>query len=148
MYGLRKYTAYTGDDSLLRSGGAQVVLECARFSMRLMSKRILSSTYDLLDVMGPDEYHEHVNNNAYTNEMARMTLRYAVEVCRLYLPDTAVQELDAFLDAAEHLKHQAPNPKTGVIEQFDGYFKLEDVPVPQVRSRLLDPREYWGAHTA
>ncbi len=144
VYGLRKYTAYTGDDSLLRSGGAQVVLECARFYMSLMSKRILSSTYDLLDVMGPDEYHEHVNNNAYTNEMARMTLRYAVEVCRLYLPDTTVQELDAFLDAAEHLKHQTPNPKTGVIEQFDGYFKLEDVPVPQVRSRLLDPREYWG----
>lgn len=144
VYGLQKYTAYTGDDSLLRSGGAQVLLECARFYMSLMSKRILSSTYDLLDVMGPDEYHEHVNNNAYTNEMARMTLRYAVEVCRLYLPDTTVQELDAFLDAAEHLKHQAPNPKTGVIEQFNGYFKLEDVPVPQVRSRLLDPREYWG----
>lgn len=142
VYGLQKYTAYTGDDSLLRSGGAQVVLECARFYMSLMSKRILSSTYDLLNVMGPDEYHEHVNNNAYTNEMARMTLRYAVEVCRLYLPDTTVQELDAFLDAAEHLKRQAPNPKTGAIEQFDGYFKLEDVPVPQVRSRLLDPREY------
>lgn len=28
--------------------------------MSLISKRILSDTYDLLDVMGPDEYHEHV----------------------------------------------------------------------------------------
>lgn len=36
--------------------------------MSLISKRILSDTYDLLDVMGPDEYHEHVKNNAYTNE--------------------------------------------------------------------------------
>lgn len=144
VYGLRRYVEYTGDDALLRRGGAQVVLECARFYMSLMSKRILSDTYDLLDVMGPDEYHEHVNNNAYTNEMARMTLRYAVEVCRTYLPDTKEQELAAFLDAAEHLKRQEPDPETGVIEQFDGYFKLENVLVPQVRSRLLDPREYWG----
>ena len=41
---------------LLQSGGARVVLECARFYMSLISKRILSDTYDLLDVMGPDEY--------------------------------------------------------------------------------------------
>lgn len=112
--------------------------------MSLISKRILSDTYDLLDVMGPDEYHEHVKNNAYTNEMARMTLNYAVEVCRKYLPETDEAELMHFADAAKHLKHQAPDPKTGLIEQFDGYFKLENVLVPEVRSRLIDPREYWG----
>lgn len=144
VYGLRKYTQYTGDDSLLQSGGARVVLECARFYMSLISKRILSDTYDLLDVMGPDEYHEHVKNNAYTNEMARMTLNYAVEVCRKYLPETDEAELMHFADAAKHLKHQTPDPKTGLIEQFDGYFKLENVLVPEVRSRLIDPREYWG----
>ncbi len=49
-----------------------------------------------------------------------------------------------FADAAKHLKHQTPDPKTGLIEQFDGYFKLENVLVPEVRSRLIDPREYWG----
>lgn len=144
VYGLRKYTQYTGDDSLLQSGGARVVLECARFYMSLISKRILSDTYDLLDVMGPDEYHEHVKNNAYTNEMARMTLNYAVEVCQKYLPETDEAELMHFADAAKHLKHQTPDPKTGLIEQFDGYFKLENVLVPEVRSRLIDPREYWG----
>ena len=31
-----------------------------------------------------------------------------------------------------------------MIEQFDGYFALEDASVETVRSRLLDPREYWG----
>ena len=67
--------------------------------MSLISKRILSDTYDLLDVMGPDEYHEHVKNNAYTNEMARMTLNYAVEVCRKYLPETDEAELMHFADA-------------------------------------------------
>lgn len=144
VYGLQKYTRYTGDDSLLKNGGARVVLECARFYMSLMSKRILSDTYDLLDVMGPDEYHEHVKNNAYTNEMARMTLQYAVEVCHAYLPETDEEELSRFADAVKHLKRQQPDPETGLIEQFDGYFKLENVLVPEVRSRLIDPREYWG----
>ena len=144
VYGLRKYTQYTGDDSLLQNGGARVVLECARFYMSLISKRILSDTYDLLDVMGPDEYHEHVKNNAYTNEMARMTLNYAAAVCRKYLPETDEKEIARFADAAEHLKRQNPDPQTGLIEQFDGYFKLENVLVPEVRSRLIDPREYWG----
>ncbi|MGN1041092.1 MAG: hypothetical protein ACI4QL_06670, partial [Candidatus Fimimonas sp.] len=32
----------------------------------------------------------------------------------------------------------------GVIEQFDGYFALEDVSVEQVKQRLVHPNEYWG----
>lgn len=144
VYGLKKYLERTGDESLMRAGGARVVLECARFYMSLISRRIVSGVYDINDVIGPDEYHEHVNNNAYTNEMARMTLRYAVEVCPKYLPDTPRLELDTFRNAAERLKVQVPDPETGVIEQFDGYFKLEDATVEAVRSRLKDPREYWG----
>ena len=57
-------------------------------------------------------------------------------------------ELAAFLDAAERLKRQEPDPETGVIEQFDGYFKLENVLVPQVRSRLLDPGNTGAARMA
>lgn len=144
VYGLRKYAQRTGDDSLMRDGGAQVILECARFYFSLLSRKLDSDVYDLKDVVGPDEYHERVNNNAYTNEMARMTLRCAAELCPKYLPDVSAEEMAAFIDAAEHLKCQQPDAQTGLIEQFDGYFALEDVSVDTVRSRLLDPREYWG----
>ncbi len=144
VYALRNYVQRTGDESILHEGGANVVLECARFYLSLMSKKITSDVYDLLDVVGPDEYHERVNNNAYTNEMARMTLRYAAEICKKYLPETSDQELAAFLDAAAHLKTQEPDPETRVIPQFDGYMKLEDVSVDEVRSRIINPKEYWG----
>ncbi|MDO5299599.1 MAG: glycoside hydrolase family 65 protein [Clostridia bacterium] len=144
VYGLKKYFERTGDDGLMREGGAQVILECARFYMSLMTKRILSDTYDLCDVVGPDEYHERVCNNAYTNEMARMTLRTACSLCPQYATDAHPDELAAFADAAGHLKRQQPDPQTGVIEQFDGYFALEDASVDAVRARLKDPREYWG----
>ncbi len=144
VYALKNYVQRTGDDTLLQDGGAQVVLESARFYLSLISKKIISDVYDLEDVIGPDEYHERVNNNAYTNEMARLTLRYAAEVCPKYLPDCDEAELAMFKDAADHLKVQEPDPETKVIPQFDGYMGLEDVSVAEVRSRLIDPKEYWG----
>lgn len=144
VYALLKYQNRTGDDTLLKDGGAQVILECARFYLSLLSKRILSDVYDLNDVIGPDEYHERVNNNAYTNEMARMTLKAACDICPRYLDGLDPSELAAFADAAARLKAKKPDPETGVIEQFDGYFRLEDASVAKVRGRLKDPREYWG----
>jgi kojibiose phosphorylase len=39
---------------------------------------------------------------------------------------------------------RGPKTRNGVIEQFDGYFGLEDCSLDTVRSRLCDPREYWG----
>ena len=38
----------------------------------------------------------------------------------------------------------APDPSTGLIEQFDGFFGLEDARPDELRARLLDPGEYWG----
>lgn len=44
----------------------------------------------------------------------------------------------------EKLYVPEPDADTGIIEQFDGYYQLEDVSVATVRSRLLNPQEYWG----
>jgi trehalose/maltose hydrolase-like predicted phosphorylase len=42
-------------------------------------------------------------------------------------------------------KFYLPQPdERGIIEQFDGYFRLEDCSLDTVRSRLKDPKEYWG----
>lgn len=121
-----------------------MILECARFYLSLLSKRILNDTYDLNDVIGPDKYHERVNNNAYTNEMARMTFEAACDICPRNLDGLDKDEMNAFSDAAKHLKRQPIDKETGLIEQFDGYFRLEDASLAEVRSRLKDPREYWG----
>lgn len=144
VYALMKYRERTGDDALLHEGGARVIWECARFYLSLISKRLVSDHYNLNDVLGPDEYHERVNNNAYTNEMARMVLRSACEVCPQYLEGLDEALLAAFRDAALHLKQQKPDAQSRLIEQFDGYFQLENTTVETVRSRLKDPREYWG----
>ncbi len=155
VYGLCKYAVWTGDDSLWLEGGAEVLVEAARFYHSRMIRALESDEYELRDVIGPDEYHERVDNNAYTNELARFTLQKACEVLPRLRAEHPAQvaaleaklgferELDAFADAAARLKRQEPNAD-GVIEQFDGYFALEDATVDAVRARLKDPREYWG----
>ena len=65
------YVQVTGDTDLLAQGGAKTVLECARFYFSLLVGRSTSNRWEIHDVIGPDEYHERVNNNAYTNKMAQ-----------------------------------------------------------------------------
>ena len=155
VYGLWKYARWTQDDTLWLSGGAEVLIEAARFYYSCLVQRIGSDVLELWDVIGTDEYHERVNNNAYTNEMARFVFQQAGEVIA-WLHSSHPSEYDIlekklrfeaelplFQTAAQKLKRQEPN-SSGVIEQFDGYFKLENATLTEVRSRLKDPREYWG----
>lgn len=141
VWGLEKYLAATGDDSLYREGGAQVLRQAALFYESLLYTHPGSDVLEILDVIGPDEYHERVNNNFYTNEMARFTLRRAA--LRLAQLDMASPELARWTDEAERIKRPVPDAN-GVIPQFDGYFALEDASVAEVRSRLLNEKEYWG----
>ncbi len=156
VYGLVKYMAWTGEEDLLIFGACEVMLQCARFYYSLLIKRVAGDVWELKDVIGPDEYHERVDNNAYTNEMARFVFRQAVLAAKRLMeldPDAYltlnekldfVKDLPNFQEAAEKLKEQKPDPVTGRIEQFDGYFALQDTTVEEVRSRLLHPKEYWG----
>jgi kojibiose phosphorylase/nigerose phosphorylase len=155
VYGLWKYARWTGDRSLWLEGGAEVLMEAARFYHSLLVRGLESDTCELRDVIGPDEYHERVNNNAYTNEMVRFVFRLALDVAAWMKAEHPAayaalegklrfaHELPAFETAAATLRRQEPRPD-GVVEQFDGYFSLEDTSVDAVRARLLDPREYWG----
>lgn len=149
------FNAYVISDdlSLLTCGGAETLLQCALFydSYAYFNPRF--SRLELLDVIGPDEYHERVNNNAYTNYMAKATADCclkALKILRRKSPETYQRLTDKYGNEIKRIKRFAkliylPQPNEyGVIEQFDGYFKLEDVTVDTVRSRLVHPNEYWG----
>lgn len=137
VYGIMKYINATSDTELLDNGAREVIIECAKMYRSLLLRRADSDMYEIHDVVGPDEYHERVNNNVYTNRMAKFVFETAAKV-------TDDENLRAvFIDSAEKIKINMPD-ENGLIEQFDGYFKLEDASIDEVRSRLLDKREYWG----
>lgn len=155
VYGIMRYTEVTGDRSLLCDGGLKAIVECAKFYYSLLLKKVSGKFYEIHDVIGPDEYHERVNNNAYTNRMAKFTFRSAAELLKnLDQEDATVrcsieQEypveglIQKFEEAAERIYLPQPDEK-GIIEQFDGYAKLEDASLDEVKSRLLHEKEYWG----
>lgn len=154
VYGIMRYVEWTGDESLLDADGIRTVIECAKFYYSLLIHRLTRNAYEIHDVIGPDEYHERINNNAYTNRMAKYVLEKAVEVIALATKEgTLPTDYDGeiltakFQNAAEKL--YIPQPKQDedhkdVVEQFDGYFQLEDATLDEVRSRLLHEKEYWG----
>ncbi len=79
-YALRKYVDITEDKALLYNEGAEILVETARLWVDLgfYSER-QGGKFCIHGVTGPDEYNTVVNNNAYTNLMARENLRYAAE---------------------------------------------------------------------
>ncbi|XID95534.1 HAD-IA family hydrolase [Paenibacillaceae bacterium WGS1546] len=155
-YGIWEYFQFTGDESALLEGGAEVVLECARFFLSYAYYKTGKTRYELLDVTGPDEYHERVNNNAFTNAMAGLTLEIAldtVELLKLKHPSFCRELLERLDFAADlellrgmrrELYVPEPSPDTLLIEQFDGYWKLEDVGLDTLKSRVLNKNEYLG----
>ncbi|WP_303722858.1 glycoside hydrolase family 65 protein [Malonomonas rubra] len=80
MYALRKYVEVTDDKALLFNEGAEMLVETARFwyDLGFYSQRN-NGQFCIHGVTGPDEYTTVVNNNAYTNLMARENLRYAAK---------------------------------------------------------------------
>ena len=155
-YAMWKYYEITGDTSLFIEGAAEVILECARFYISRAHSRLDMDKVELLDVIGPDEYHERVNNNAFTNQMAAFCLECVLKLENI-LSETdseyfanLIEKLD-YKDDLELIKEILPKLKpdfsgSQIIEQFDGYFNLEDCTLDEVRSRLLDKREYWGCN--
>lgn len=147
-YAVWQYWRMTGDDEFLRDAGAEIILETARF---WASRATLGpdGRYHILRVIGPDEYHEDVDDNAYTNMLAQWNLRRGREVARLLRqrwPDRwaalrrrlriTAAELKSWRDVARGLAISI-DPSTGVIEQFAGYFSLTPIDLKAYEPRTL-----------
>ncbi len=138
-YAIWQYWQATGDDEFMAAYGARIILETARFWDSRVEWNDQEYRYEISDVIGPDEYHEHVDNNAFTNEMVRWHLERALDVIH-WLQDHAPERLMVLseqLDLSperlarwQHIRQRLYVPwdaQTGLIEQFEGFFDLEDI---------------------
>jgi HAD superfamily hydrolase (TIGR01509 family) len=137
-YAVWNYWRATGDDDFYRRAGAEIVLETARF---WASRAALEDDgrRHIRHVIGPDEYHEDVDNSAFTNVMARWNIARALETVDLLSkrwPEDAQRllaslglqeaELADWRDAVERMV-TGLDPATGLYEQFAGFHALEDL---------------------
>ena len=136
IYGVEKYFRATGDESFLLDFGLEMVFLTARFWASRVVKT--GEHYEIRCVIGPDEFHEHVNNNAYTNFLVKWHLRLAVMLFKYmgrnnsaFLDGLAsrltlnTNEVDSWFDISQNLK-LSYDAETRLFEQFDGYFSLKD----------------------
>ncbi|MBC1731344.1 glycoside hydrolase family 65 protein [Listeria seeligeri] len=72
-----EYAAATKDTAFMMNCGAEMLLETAEFWISRTTNR--NGRLEILDVIGPDEYTEHIDNNAYTNFMAYFNVKKAME---------------------------------------------------------------------
>ncbi len=104
-YAIRQYVNATGDYEFLKNYGAEIVFETARIWMYLGTYSLQrDNRFCINTVTGPDEYTAIVNNNFYTNAMAKMHLQFAVETDQV-LKDLYPDEY-ARIAAKIQLKHQ------------------------------------------
>ena len=135
-YAVWQYWRATGDGGFLIDAGAEILLETARF----WASRAVVEADDkrhIRHAIGPDEYHEDVDDNAFTNVMARWNIARALEAIDLLharWPDHAIalrqklalrdDELADWRDAVARIV-TGFDPASGLYEQFAGYHKLE-----------------------
>ena len=138
MYALRKYVQATGDELFLRECGAEMLVETARLWLDLgFYADAKGGKFCINSVTGPDEYNTVVNNNAYTNLMARENLRYAahtVQHLQATHPDaynalvhkTALEpsEVEAWAQAVKSI-YVPYDEKLQIIPQDDSFLDRE-----------------------
>ena len=138
-YAAWQYWKMTGDDDWMRSYGAEMFLDTANFWESRVEWNQTRHCYEIRDVIGPDENHDRVDNNAFTNLLVSWHLKSAVvlwEWLSQDYPETASHLADTLKISPEKLQHWTEianqifvniDPSTGLIEQFDGFFDLEYV---------------------
>jgi trehalose/maltose hydrolase-like predicted phosphorylase len=149
-YAISQYWRVTGDDAFMRDYGAEIILDTARFwaDRAELEEGEHGRRYAFRDVIGPDEYHDHVDNNVYTNRLAQWHLETAQELLdwlRHHHPDKAAElsqelaltaeELARWQDVAAHIIIHH-DPATGLMTQFDGFFDLKQVDWPAYKDRV------------
>ena len=137
-YAVWQYWQVTGDEEFLLAAGAEILLETARF-WASRAEPDADGIRHIRGVIGPDEYHQHIDDNAFTNVMAQWNIRRGLDVAALMRarwpgrwsslsPRLGVDdaELKAWREAADTIA-TGLDVETGLYEQFSGYFGLEPI---------------------
>lgn len=152
-YAFYNYYVQTGDEAFFDECGVEVIVETAKFYASKVVKGD-DGKYHLLDVIGPDEYNIHADDNYFTNYLVKWNVVIAVAaMARLKERNeekyAAVAKKTGYDEIVEkHLSAVGENmafPQTrdGVCEQYNGFFSLkDDGPIERDESGMPKDKKY------
>jgi maltose phosphorylase len=155
-FAIYNYHRFTGDYSYIPEKGLEVLIGIARFWHQRATYSTYRNQYVILGVTGPNEYENNVNNNFYTNYLAKWCIDYAVEqinkVEKEYASDYARIMSKVNLDNAEiaHWKAVADNmyfpysEEHGVYLQQDGFLDKELIKVHDLDRSQRPINQKWS----
>ena len=140
-----KYYQATGDEEFMKQWGDEILLATAVFWADRVEWDEDGRVCHIRDVIGPDEYKQRLTDNTYTNYMARNNLRLAVQIAeRLEKEDPEyLEELNNRWEICEMLPkirraaegiYLPPVGKDGILPQFAGYGKLQEMDLSYYKS--------------
>jgi len=145
-YAILQYWQWTGEDDFLCDYGAEIVLDTAVFWGSRVEEK--NGRYELSQQIGPDEYHENIDNSVFVNRMTVWHLQQALnllEWLNAHAPDEAARLIASLhLTPVRLAKWQdiinrmfIPfDEKNQIHVQFEGFFDMEYIPVPHYEPRV------------
>lgn len=152
-YAIWQYWQATGDDQWMRDDGAEIILDTAIFWSSRVEFNTESDRYEIRQVIGADEYHEFVHNNTFTNRMVQWHLEKALTIIDWLhgtFPERAAELEEKLQITPEVRSHWQDivskiwilyDASTGLIEQFEGFFQLEDINLADYEPRQRSIQE-------
>ena len=122
------YLDWTGDEAFAAGSGRELIVETARY-WASRARNGADGRAHIYGVIGPDEYHEPVDDNAFTNVLARWNLRRAAE-----LDGVGEAERSSWRDLADALV-DGYDRASRLYEQFAGFFELEPLVIEEIAPR-------------
>ena len=145
VYAIDNYYRITNDNDYMEKYGYEIIFEAALFWASRLEYIADKDRYEIRNVIGPDEYKEHVDNNAYTNYMAAYAMRLAIKKFE-YLKNNNKVLFDA-LDSRLDLKYikeciekrlpklYLPLPDAdGIIPQSDTFLGLKRLDISKYKN--------------
>lgn len=131
-YMFKLYDDLTPNHSMMLEKGAEFIMETARFCASRIKWSEKNKRYELPDIGCADQYHTFADNSFFISLMAKWNLEYALmlakdiqyrDACKkIKLVD---KETDDWENKVRDLFVISPD-SNGIIEEFEGYFKLSD----------------------
>ena len=149
-YAVWHYVKNLKDKDFLYDYGAELLVEVSRYFASRGGFSPKTGEFGLYGVMGPDEFHMMVHNNAYTNYMVKKMFLYTLEVleemravCPEKLPKIEAGEEADWREKAEKMRVPYDAARR-LFEQHDGYFDLPEIDVDSISPDRVPIYKYWA----
>jgi trehalose/maltose hydrolase-like predicted phosphorylase len=127
------YSDWTGDEAFRDGPGRALLVDTARYWASRVRFDIEGRAH-IYRVIGPDEYHEPVDDSAFTNVMARWNLRRAAEAVAADASGEDAFERLQWIEIADALV-DGYDSRTGLYEEFSGFYDLEPLIIQDLAPR-------------